>query len=168
MKALTLIKDIFVYVVGSGWATAVSVWRWFWNLPLIVGLWRLLQGMYITMLNLLRPKITEQYPENRKRRRDFERFRGMLTLPRNAQNEHKCTACGICAMQCPNGTLTIESAKVTDESGKEKRVLSRYIYDLGRCTFCGVCTLSCPQGAIAWSPAFEHAVFTRGKLVKEL
>ncbi|GHT66328.1 NADH-quinone oxidoreductase subunit I [Bacteroidia bacterium] len=135
---------------------------------IVVGIFRLLQGMYISMLNLVRPKITEQYPENRKTRKDFERFRGMLTMPHNEQNQHRCTACGICAIHCPNGTINVVSKKVADETGKEQRVLEVYTYDLGCCTFCGVCTTVCPQNAIAWTPAFEHAVFTRSKLVKQL
>ncbi|GHU93414.1 NADH-quinone oxidoreductase subunit I [Bacteroidia bacterium] len=136
---------------------------------IVVGIFRLLQGMYISMLNLVRPKITEQYPENRKTRKEFERFRGMLTMPHNEYNEHKCTACGICAMNCPNGTINVVSKKFKDEqTGKEKRMLDVYTYDLGRCVFCALCTQSCPQDAIEWSPTFEHAVFTRSKLVKQL
>ncbi|MDR3328567.1 MAG: 4Fe-4S binding protein [Prevotellaceae bacterium] len=125
--------------------------------------------MYISMLNMLRPKVTEAYPENRMTKVHFERFRGELTMPHSAQNEHRCTACGICAMQCPNDTISVASKKVTDEaSGKEKRALDRYLYDIGSCTFCGLCVLACPQDAIAWTPAFEHTVFTRSKLVKQL
>ena len=135
---------------------------------IVLGVWRLLQGMYVSMLNFLRPKITEQYPENRKKRKDFERFRGMLTMPHNEQNQHRCTACGICAMQCPNGSIAITSKKVADDTGKEKRILDVYSYDLGRCIFCSLCTRACPQNAIEWSPAFEHAVFTRRTLVKRL
>jgi NADH-quinone oxidoreductase subunit I len=132
------------------------------------GIVHLAQGMYISMLNLLRPKVTEQYPENRKRRKDFERFRGMLTMPHNADNQHRCTACGICVMNCPNGSISITSKKIADDTGKEKRTLDTYNYDLGRCTFCGLCTQVCPQNAIEWSPAFEHAVYARPKLVQQL
>lgn len=31
-----------------------------------------------------------------------------------------------------------------------------------------MCVSSCPQQAIAWSTEFEHAVFNRFKLVKQL
>ncbi|MDR1154992.1 MAG: 4Fe-4S binding protein [Bacteroidales bacterium] len=125
--------------------------------------------MYISMLNMIRPKVTEKYPENRGRKEMMERFRGLLTMPHNEQNEHKCTACGICMINCPNGTIQVISRKEPDEAtGKEKRVLDRHLYDLGSCTFCALCTIACPQDAIAWSPVFEHTVFTRNKLVKQL
>ncbi|MBQ0030174.1 MAG: 4Fe-4S binding protein [Paludibacteraceae bacterium] len=132
------------------------------------GLVNLCKGMYITMLQFCRPKVTEPYPENRKTRKQFERFRGELTMPHNDKNEHKCTGCGICAMNCPNQTITVTKNKVTTEDGKAKIELDQYLYDLGSCIFCGICTQVCPQNAIAWSTNFEHAVFTKSKLVKQL
>lgn len=136
---------------------------------IVVGIWHLLQGMYVAMLNMLRKKVTEPYPENRKKKVRLERFRALLTMPHNEKNEHRCTACGICAMNCPNGTIQVISKKVTDEAtGKERRELDRYLYDLGSCTFCDLCTTTCPQNAIAFSNDFEHSVFTRSKLVRQL
>ena len=43
-----------------------------------------------------------------------------------------------------------------------------YQYDLGSCMFCHLCVNACPTGAIRFSTDFEHAVYTRGKLVKTL
>jgi NADH-quinone oxidoreductase subunit I len=142
--------------------------------------YRLLQGMYITLLNMLRPKVTLQYPENRGKRIYPERFRGLLTMPHDGLNRHKCTACGICMTNCPNGTIEIVSKTVetttntTTPEGevktltKTKKALDRYMYDLGSCTFCALCTSSCPQNAIEWSNVFEHSVFTRDKLYRQL
>ena len=136
---------------------------------IVIGIWRLMQGMYITMLNFIRPKVTEQYPENRGKVLHHERTRGQLTMPHNDENQHKCTACGICQMNCPNGTIQITSRKELDEeTGREKKVLDQYIYDIGSCTFCSICTISCPQDAIIWSTHFEHATFTRPKLYERL
>lgn len=133
------------------------------------GIVNLLLGMKITMINLFRPKITEQYPENRDTMVMFDRFRGALRMPHNEKNEHKCTACGLCQMNCPNGSITVISKTETDvESGKVKRVLERYQYDLGSCIFCDICVQVCPQDAIEWSQEFEHSVFTRSKLVQQL
>lgn len=145
MKALNYIKDIFI------------------------GIYRLFQGMYITMLNMIRPKITEQYPENRGKKQYSDRFRGMLVLYHNENNEHKCTACGLCANNCPNGTIQITvKTKIDEVAGKEKKMLDKYMYDLGSCIFCSRCTQICPCDAIGWSNHFEHSVFTRSKLKKQL
>jgi NADH-quinone oxidoreductase subunit I len=132
---------------------------------IFLAVYRLMQGMRISMLNYCRPKVTEKYPENRKKKQLPERFRGMLTI----KNEQKCTACGICMTNCPNGTIQIISKKMPDETtGKEKRVLDKFLYDLASCSFCALCTEACPQDVMEWKPAFEHTMFTRGKLVKQL
>ena len=136
---------------------------------IVVGLWRLGQGMYISLLNFVRPKVTEQYPENRGKKEYFERFRALLAMPHDEGNHHKCTACGICANNCPNGTIKVTAKMEPDPAtGRDKRVLDRYEYDLGSCIFCALCTQSCPFGAIEFSNHFEHSVFMKGRLSKTL
>lgn len=132
------------------------------------GLLSLLKGMSITLREFFTPKTTEQYPENRTTLKMFDRFRGELIMPHNERNEHKCVACGICQLNCPNDTIAIESETVTDEEGKKKKVLVNYQYDLGSCLFCQLCVKNCPHAAITFGTNFEHAVFTREKLVKRL
>jgi len=128
-----------------------------------------MQGMYISFLNLIRPKVTEEYPENRGKVFPHERMRGELIMPHNDSNRHKCTACGICEMNCPNGTIQVIVKKEVDlETGKETKALDRYIYDVGSCIFCELCTITCPSDAIHWSTNFEHGVYTRSKLVYQL
>ena len=132
------------------------------------GLGSLLHGMRITGKYFFSRKVTEQYPENRETLVIPERFRATLNLIYDEEGNHKCIACGICQNNCPNGTIRIESQKVETEDGKTKRVLARYIYDLGSCTFCMLCVSTCPHHAIKFTNDFEQAVFTREKLVKQL
>ena len=42
------------------------------------------------------------------------------------------------------------------------------MYDLGSCASCQLCVITCPHDALEFVPDFEHAVFTREKLVKQL
>jgi Formate hydrogenlyase subunit 6/NADH:ubiquinone oxidoreductase 23 kD subunit (chain I) len=136
---------------------------------IVLGIYRLMQGLYIAMLNFLRPKVTEKYPENRGKVFPSERLRGELIMPHNENNQHKCTACLICMNNCPNGTIQITTKKVLDEeTGKEKKALDVYTYDIGSCIFCDLCVSTCPQNAIEWSTNFEHASFTRPKLYNRL
>ncbi len=138
-------------------------------IEVVKGLWNLILGMKITIINFFRPKITEQYPENRGEYEYFERFRAELTMPHNDKNEHKCTACKICEMNCPNGTIKITTKEeMNEETGKAKKVLDVYSYDLGTCIFCDLCVQTCPSDAIKWSNEFEHSVFTRSKLIGRL
>ena len=135
---------------------------------LFSGIRALIEGMIITNRNFWRPKVTEQYPEDRQTARQFERFRGELIFDINGDNEHKCGGCGLCAKSCPNGSLQVITKSIVTEDGKTKKVLDKYLYDLGSCTYCSLCTQSCAQKAIKWSNNFEHAVFNRSMLVKQL
>ena len=87
---------------------------------LIHGVTSLLTGMKTTMTVFCRRKTTEQYPENRSTLKLSDRFRGTLTMPHNDKNEHRCVACGLCQMACPNDTI-----KVTGEMMKRKTARKR-------------------------------------------
>jgi len=135
---------------------------------LFTGIGSLLGGMAVTWKELWTKKVTQQYPENRDTLVISDRFRCELTMPHDENNEHACTACGICEMNCPNGTITVNTKMIETEDGKKKKVLDTYIWDLGMCTFCNLCVLTCPSNAIKFENTFENAVFTRSKLVQQL
>lgn len=124
--------------------------------------------MEVTGKEFVTPKITECYPENRQTLEIAPRFRAELTLKYDEQGRHRCIACGICQMNCPNGTIQLQTKMVELPDGKKKRKLDKYLYDLGSCTFCMLCVTTCPQDALEFSNDFEQAVFTRDKLVHQL
>ena len=127
-------------------------------------------GMKVTGKYFFSPRaiVTQQYPENRKKLVMFDRFKGELIMPHNENNEHKCTGCGICQINCPNGTLEVIPGFITTEDGKKKRFLDKHIYHLEMCTFCALCVKTCPSQALAFSQEFEHAVFNKQKLTRTL
>ncbi len=96
-------------------------------------------------------KSTEQYPENRKTTLHVaKRHRGRLTFKRNEDGSYKCTACTLCEKACPNGTIKITAHMAEDpETGKKKKVLDDYQYDLGDCMFCQLCTNACNSSRVA-------------------
>ena len=132
------------------------------------GFYSLLKGMAVTGKELVTPKVTEQYPENRAELHIPERFRATLEFIYDENGYHKCIACGSCERNCPNQTISISKRMVDLPDGKKKMKLDKYTYDLGSCTFCGLCVQVCPTNAIRFSNDFEQAVFTREKLVKQL
>ena len=132
------------------------------------GFYSLIKGMEVTGKELVTPKVTEQYPENRAELKIPERFRATLELIYDDNGCHKCIACGSCERNCPNQTISITKRMVELPDGKKKMKLDKYTYDLGSCTFCGLCVQVCPTNAIRFSNDFEQAVFTREKLVKQL
>ena len=137
---------------------------------IIKGIWTLLTGMKITGKYFFTPwkHVTQQYPENRQTLKIAERFRGEVVMPHNENNEHKCTGCGICELNCPNDSIEIISKSVMTEDGKKRRAIDKHIYHLGMCTFCNLCVKACPTGAIVMAQNFEHAVWDRTTLTKVL
>jgi NADH-quinone oxidoreductase subunit I len=134
------------------------------------GVKTLLQGMTVTgKYFVTSPKtiVTQKYPENRKTLVMFDRFKGEVIMPHNDKNEHRCTGCGICEMNCPNGSIEVITR--TEMVGdKKKRVIDSHIYHLSMCTFCGLCVKTCPSQALDFGQKFEHAVFNREQLTKVL
>ena len=134
------------------------------------GVWSLLKGMQVTGKYFFSPGkiVTQKYPDNRKDLVMFERFKGEVVMPHNEKNEHKCTGCGICEINCPNGSIEIISKMITTDDGKKKKAIDKHIYRLSMCTFCALCVKTCPSNALAFSQEFEHAVFNRALLIKVL
>ena len=134
----------------------------------IAGIKTLLTGMDITMGEYCTPKITEQYPENRKTQHVAERHRGRLVMLQDENGNDKCTACTLCEKTCPNGSIKIVSEMRETEDGKKKRFLVDYQYNLGDCMFCQLCVNACNFGAKEFVKDFENAVFDRNALVQHL
>lgn len=133
------------------------------------GVKSLLTGMSTSMKVFCQKKITEQYPENRHTTLHIpERHRALLTLPADEEGNHKCIACGLCQMNCPNGTIKLTTEMRETEEGKKKKVLVKYEYNLGSCMFCMLCVNVCPHDAIKFTNNFENAVFEKDKLVLTL
>ncbi len=65
--------------------------------------------------------MTTEYPENRETLVISDRWKSELIMPHDENNEHACTACGICMMNCPNGTIIVTSDTVQTEEGKKIR-----------------------------------------------
>lgn len=135
---------------------------------LFKGIHSLIKGMEVTGKELVTPKVTEQYPENRATLEIPDRFRATLQFAYDEQGNHSCIGCKSCERNCPNGTIKITTRMVDLPNGKKKMKLDKYMYDLGSCTFCNLCVTSCPTNAIEFSNDFEQAVFTREALVKQL
>jgi len=133
----------------------------------VVTLWT---GMRITGRYFVSPGeiVTQKYPENRDTLVMFERFKGEVIMPHDENNQHHCTGCGICQINCPNGSIEIVTRKEMTAEGKEVRVIDKHIYHMDMCTFCALCVKTCPSNALAFGHDFENAVFTRESLTKIL
>lgn len=73
------------------------------------------------------------------------RYRGQLIW-----NQATCTACGLCAMDCP-----AEAIEMLVIDKKTRQFVFRYHED--RCTFCAQCVHSCNKGSLSLSNVWEMA-----------
>jgi formate hydrogenlyase subunit 6/NADH:ubiquinone oxidoreductase subunit I len=115
----------------------------------------LVRGLSVTLRHMLRKSITQQYPEVKP---DLPpRSRGVIALV-----EENCTSCMLCARECPDWCIYIDSHKETlpaPEGGRprQRNVLDRFAIDFALCMYCGICIEVCPFDALFWSPEFEYA-----------
>ena len=136
------------------------------------GLKTLVTGMKVTgyyFSHARKEIITEQYPENRDTLKMFDRFRGIVYMPHDENNEHACTGCSACEVACPNGSIEILwERKVDPETGKKKKVIDKHVYHYSMCTLCNLCILACPTDAIKMGQSFEYSVYDRKQLTQVL
>ncbi|HEY9472875.1 MAG TPA: 4Fe-4S binding protein [Mycobacteriales bacterium] len=75
--------------------------------------------------------------------------------------EENCTACMLCARECPDWCIYIEShqqtVEVTGGRPRQHNVLDRFAIDFSLCMYCGICIEVCPFDALFWSPEFSYA-----------
>ena len=128
---------------------------WFRRLLLI----ELLQGLWLTLKYLFRPKYTLMYPMEKTPQ--SPRFRGLHALRRYPNGEERCIACKLCEAVCPALAITIDSEQRSDGT----RRTTRYDIDLFKCIYCGFCEESCPVDSIVETHIHEYHFDRRGQNV---
>lgn len=135
-----------------------------WYLPGI------LSGMGFTfgkmIKNILNPKKmpTLNYPEEK-----YEygpRFKGNHILTVKKDGSLRCTACMLCATNCPADCIKI-TASEHDDPSVEKYPIS-YEIDILRCVFCGFCEEACPVDAIRMGPEWQTATLAGGNFTYDI
>ncbi|WP_112136436.1 4Fe-4S binding protein [Glycomyces dulcitolivorans] len=115
----------------------------------------LVSGLAATARTATRRAVTSQYPENEPELP--ERTRGVIAL-----HEGNCTSCMLCARECPDWCIYIDSHKETVEvegaaRPRQVNVLDRFDIDFSLCMYCGICVDVCPFDALFWAPDFAYA-----------
>mgnify|MGYP000926150128 CR=1 FL=1 len=119
----------------------------------------MIQGLWLTLRYLFRPKYTMMYPMEKIPQ--SPRFRGLHALRRYPNGEERCIACKLCEAICPAQAITIEAGPRRNDG---TRRTTRYDIDMVKCIYCGFCQEACPVDAIVEGPNFEFAVETREEL----
>ncbi len=127
----------------------------------------ILKGMILTFKNMLRPKVTMQYPEVK-----FvppASYRGRPVLVQEKNGVERCVACGLCSRVCPALAIEVQAAETELE---KERYPQRFEINMLRCIFCGFCEEVCPEEAIVMSKDYElvftnrdDAIYSKDKLL---
>ncbi|MBI4535631.1 MAG: NADH-quinone oxidoreductase subunit I [Ignavibacteriae bacterium] len=113
----------------------------------------IVKGMVLTFKQILRPKFTRQYPEERWN--PPSSFRGRPVLVEE-EGVERCVACGLCARVCPALAIEVQGSETDLE---KERYPIKFEINMLRCIFCGFCEEACPEEAIVMSDEYE-LVFT--------
>ncbi len=122
-----------------------------WYFPAI------LSGLGITFKNMIlnlfgkRKMLTLNYPEEK-----YEyspRFKGSHVLTVKKDGSIRCTACMLCATNCPADCITIIASEHDDPSVEKYPIA--YEIDTLRCVYCGFCEEACPVDAIRMGPEWQ-------------
>ena len=126
----------------------------------------LLKGMAVTLKHLFKHNTVIQYPDTKQ---DLpSRTRGVIAL-----KEENCTVCMLCARECPDWCIYIDSHKEQlapkREGGRPRKrnVLDRFAIDYALCMYCGICVEVCPYDALFWSREFEYAEYDIREMTHE-
>nr|WP_211244423.1 NADH-quinone oxidoreductase subunit I [Actinospica robiniae] len=126
----------------------------------------LAQGLATTFKTMVGKSHTRQYPDVAPELPP--RTRGVIALI-----EENCTSCMLCARECPDWCIYIDSHKETipapTPGGRERsrNVLDRFAIDFSLCMYCGICIEVCPFDALEWSPEFEYAEYDIREMLHE-
>jgi NADH-quinone oxidoreductase subunit I len=126
----------------------------------------LAKGLAVTAKAMTRRSVTQQYPDVKPELPP--RSRGVIALL-----EENCTVCMLCARECPDWCIYIDShkevvpAKEEGARDRTRNVLDRFAIDFSLCMYCGICVEVCPFDALFWSPEFEYAELDIRELVHE-
>jgi len=113
------------------------------------------KGMRVTLKNLVRRRITTQYPEQR-----------LVVSRRTRGNElvwdkTRCTGCATCAKTCPQGVIHVETSVDEDNN----YFVEKFEVDTGYCISCGLCVEACPYNALFMGYRYELGKYRRDDLV---
>jgi NADH-quinone oxidoreductase subunit I len=124
-----------------------------------------LGGFAVTLRQIFKKPVTQQYPEYK--RPLYPRFRGRHMLQRHHNGLEKCVGCSLCAAACPADCIRVVPAENDPENrvSPGERYARIYEINMSRCIFCGYCEIACPFDAITLGNEFELSEYSRDDLI---
>jgi len=119
------------------------------------------KGFSITARQIIEPRVTISYPEEK--RPKPERFHGRHVLNRYEGGMEKCIGCELCAGVCPARCIYVRGADNDPDAPVSPGERQGYVYEINylRCIHCDLCVEACPTEAITESKLFEFSFTNR-------
>lgn len=131
-----------------------------------------LGGFKLTFEHLTRPRVTRQYPDEKKPKQP--RQHGRHILNRYEDGMEKCIGCELCAGVCPADCIYVRGLDNPPDHPVSPGERYGYVYEINflRCIHCDLCVEACPTEAITESKLFEFsftnradAIYTKSELL---
>jgi NADH-quinone oxidoreductase subunit I len=131
-----------------------------------------LGGFKLTFEHLARPRVTRQYPDEKKPKQP--RQHGRHVLNRYEDGMEKCIGCELCAGVCPADCIYVRGLDNPPDHPVSPGERYGFVYEINylRCIHCDLCVEACPTEAITESKLFEFsftnrsdAIYTRDELL---
>ena len=125
-------QDNNMFQLAAGYISTISTGMWTtWSI-----FWKQITGKEKS--NTLEwPEVPTNYGD---------RFKGKHFLTRRPDGQIRCTACFLCATNCPAECIHIEAGQ--HPTNEIEKYPVRFEIDILRCVFCGYCEEACPVDAI--------------------
>jgi NADH-quinone oxidoreductase subunit I len=129
-------------------------------------------GFKLTFEHLARPRVTRQYPDEKKPKQP--RSHGRHVLNRYEDGMEKCIGCELCAGVCPADCIYVRGLDNPPDDPVSPGERYGFVYEINylRCIHCDMCVEACPTEAITESKLFEFsftnrsdAIYTKRELV---
>ncbi|MEX0326805.1 MAG: NADH-quinone oxidoreductase subunit I [Puniceicoccaceae bacterium] len=126
---------------------------------------QIVNGLGITMKNMLKPAVTLEYPDERP---DIPTgYRGVPTLVKDPNGREKCVSCQLCEFVCPPKAIRITPGAIEEEADNAhvEKAPEEFEINMLRCIYCGYCQEVCPEEAIFLQDIFSLNGMSREELI---
>jgi NADH-quinone oxidoreductase subunit I len=126
---------------------------------------KFLGGFKLTFQHLTRPRVTREYPIEKKPKQP--RQHGRHVLNRYEDGMEKCIGCELCAGVCPADCIYVRGLDNPPDHPVSPGERYGYVYEINflRCIHCDLCVEACPTEAITESKLFEFSFTNRADAI---